>query len=137
MVLTTVAIVAAIAAPRYALASSRYRAEAAARRIVEDLRLARSEARKVSASRMVVFDVSGDQLMIQSTADLNDPGAIYTTKLGDPPYQADITEVTLPGHMLSYDGFGQPSSSGEIKVRVGSTVKIITIDGSTGEVQVQ
>jgi len=137
MVMVTVAIIAAIAAPRYALASSRYRAEAAARRIVEDLRLARNEARKTSASRMVVFDITGDQLMIKSIAGLDDPSATYTTQLSAPPYQAEIIEVTFPGNILVFDGFGQPSSSGKISVKVGKTVREITLDGATGEVQVQ
>src|SRR5690606_27031377 len=51
MVLTIIAILAAIATPRYANAMARYRADLAARRIAADLLLAQRLARTESRSR--------------------------------------------------------------------------------------
>ena len=51
-----IVIVAAIATPRYANALTRYRAEAAARRVAADFQLARRTAKSTSSSRTVQFD---------------------------------------------------------------------------------
>src|SRR5947209_10986433 len=56
LVLVTLAIMWGIAAPRYANSMSRYRAEAAARRIASDFALARAQAKQTSTNVVVVFD---------------------------------------------------------------------------------
>ncbi len=138
MTMAVIAIVAAIATPRYANALTRYRAEAAARRVVADLALARQTAKSTSSSRTVVFDAVNDSYSIPSVRELDTAGMTYGVQLQDPPYQAQIVSVDLGGDwLITFDGFGIPDSGGTVIVQAGDNQHTVVVDPETGAAAVQ
>lgn len=138
MALAVIAIVAAIATPRYANALTRYRAEAAARRVAADLDLARKTAKSSSSSRTVEFDAADDSYAIANVRELDTAGTMYRVELQDPPYQAQIASIDFGGDaQLTFDGFGIPDSGGFVIVQAGDYQYTIVVDPETGAAQVQ
>ncbi len=138
MAMAVIAIVAAIATPRYANALTRYRAEAAARRVVADLALARQTAKSTSSSRTVEFDDSDDSYTIPNVRELDTAGTMYRVQLQDPPYQAQIAFVDFGGDAkLTFDGFGIPDSGGFIIIQAGDYQYTVVVDPETGAAEVQ
>ena len=138
MAIAIIAIVAAIATPRYANALTRYRAEAAARRVVADLALARQTAKSTSSSRTVEFDAADDSYVIPNVRELDTAGTTYRVQLKDPPYQAQIVSVDLGGDSeIVFDGFGIPDSGGFVIVQAGDVQYTVVLDANTGVAEVQ
>ncbi len=138
MAIAVIAIVAAIATPRYANALTRYRAEAAARRVVADLALARQTAKSTSSSRTVGFDAAKHSYLIPNVRELDTAGTMYRVQLQDPPYQAQIVSVDLGGDwQIIFDGFGIPDSGGFVIVQAGDYQYTVVVDPETGAAQVQ
>ena len=140
VVVTIVATVAAIALPRYADALVRYRADAAAGRIVTDLAYAQASARRSSTNRTVAFDVAGNGYQIAGLPHLNNPAATYALNLGEEPYRVRLAGAEFQGLSDSdvvFDGFGQPDSGGSIKIQIGGQERTITLDPDTGRAAFQ
>ena len=138
MAIVVIAIVAAIATPRYANALTRYRAEAAARRVVADLALARQTAKSTSSSRTVQFDAADDSYLIPNVRELDTAGTMYRVQMQDPPYQANIDSVDLGGDaQITFDGFGIPDSGGFVVVQAGDYQYTVVVDPQTGAAEVQ
>jgi type IV fimbrial biogenesis protein FimT len=138
LVMAILAIVAGIAAPRYATATARFRVDAAARRIGADLGLARARAQTTSAPVTVRFDVGGNSYEMLSTASPLAGAANYVTVMSEEPYQAKLVSATFGGSSdMTFDGYGRPASSGTVVVKVGSVSKTITVDAGTGRAAVQ
>src|SRR3954469_1258777 len=95
MAMAIMAILAAIAIPRYASAISSYRARAAAQRIVHDLAQVQSLARTTSSSQTIVFSTTGYQ--ISNLRDLDTASTTYAVQLSAEPYKAAIASVNLTG----------------------------------------
>jgi type II secretory pathway pseudopilin PulG len=128
----------AIAAPRYANTLANYRADAAARRLVADLNLAREKAFQSSQSRTVTFVPEDGQLSILNVQDLNTPGPTYVTKLHDKPYQAELISADFGGDsQVVFDGFGVPDSGGTAVIQAGGTQRTVVLNADTGEAEVQ
>jgi len=137
LVVAIVAVLAAIATPRYSASISRYRAQAAARRVVADLALARARAYATSTSVTVRLDVEGDKLVISAAAPMDGTGSNYTTDLREEPYQADIAEVSLGGDMyVIFDIYGKPDSAGKVLILVGENQQLVYLDPDTGEASI-
>ena len=138
LVTAIVATLAAIAVPRYAQATSRYRADAAARRIAADLSLAQSRARTSSRSQTVSFSPYTNSYQIHWTAGLDRSTEPYVVNLSDPPYHATLIEAELAGdEAIVFDGWGIPDGDGMIVVRAGNVKKCIVINQETGKATVQ
>ena len=138
LVIAIIATVAAIAVPRYGGAVARYRIEAAARRIVEDLALARASARSKSAGVTVTFDVATNQYQLSGVAALNDPLSDAKLNLSDPPYHARLVSAVLGGdNAVIFDGFGTPDSGGTIVIAGGAVTKTIVLDADSGAATAQ
>ncbi len=138
VVLLIMATLAAIAIPRYANATTRYRAETAARRIVADLALARSSASMYSSTVTVNFDVSSNTLSMPGVSHMDKASLDYLVDFNKRPYRADLIWADFGGTpAVSFDGYGMPDSGGTIVVRVGEVEKTVTLDPSTGEATVQ
>ncbi|MBC8108135.1 MAG: type II secretion system protein [Anaerolineae bacterium] len=137
MAMSIMAVLAAIAIPRYASAISAYRARAAAQRIVHDLAQVQSLARTVSSSRTIVFKSEG--YVIANLRDLDTASTTYTVDLSAEPYNASIASVNLKGGLrqITFDGFGVPDTAGNLTVRAGSSTRTVTIDENTGKATVQ
>ena len=137
LVLAIISVVSAIAVPRFASASARYKANAAAHRIVADMELAKARAYSTSASVEVRFDANDHTVSIPAIASFDDANASYVTDLSEEPFQAELSEVDFEGDTkVTFDIYGQPNADGEIVVQVGDTQKTIIIDRTTGEVRI-
>lgn len=138
MVMTIISILAAIAVPRYASALSRYRADAAARRVVIDLAYAREYARSISANVSVQFQPVPDNVRLIGVPGMKDPQQEYLTILRESPYMADLVSTTLgAGQTLVFDGYGNPASGVSIVVTVGPETRTVVLDANTGKAAVQ
>jgi Tfp pilus assembly protein FimT len=134
LVLAIIAILAAIAAPRYGRSATRYQADLAAQRVMADLALAQSTARAVSSSRMVVFNMGTHSYSIQGWASMQDRPAPYVVDLAKPPYEATLGDVDFNSSAtITYNGWGQPDSGGTIVLQVGSEQRTIYVDSETGQ----
>ena len=133
-----IVIVAAIATPRYANALTRYRAEAAARRVAADFQLARRTAKSTSSSRTVQFDAADHSYVIPDVREFDTAGTMYRVQLQDPPYQAQISFVDLGGDwQIIFDGFGIPDTGGFVIVQAGDHQFTVVVDPQTGAADVQ
>lgn len=138
MAIAVIAIVAAIATPRYANALTRYRAEAAARRVAADLELARQTAKSTSSSRTVAFNPAQHSYVIPDVREFDSAGTTYRVQLQDPPYQAQIVSVDFGGDaVLTFDGFGIPDSGGFVILQAGDYQYTVVVDPETGAAEVQ
>ena len=109
MVLAIIATFAAIAAPRYALSLSAYRANATARRIVADLGMARAMARTEGRRVRVKFDnaANKDLYYFKDEPDPHDPGEDYTVDLQLDPYQAELVLIDFDGREeMAFNAYG-------------------------------
>jgi len=137
LVIAIVATLGAIAIPRYAQATDRYRTDAAARRIVADLSLAQSQARTSSMSQVVSFSPYSDSYQIHWTAGLDQSTEPYVVDLSEAPYHARLLEARFGYESyIVFDGWGIPSTDGMIVLMSGSTKKYILIDPETGKATV-
>ena len=138
MAMAVIAIVAAIATPRYANALTRYRAEAAARRIIADIRLAQQTAKTTSSSRTIIFDTTNHAYSISNVRALDGQSMTYVVPLQEPPYLARIASVDMGGDaQLIFDGFGIPDSGGSVIVQAGDYQYTVVVDPETGAAEVQ
>ena len=136
--MAVIAIVAAIATPRYANALTRYRAEAAARRIIADIGLAQQTAKTTSSSRTIIFDTTKHAYSISNVRALDGQSMTYVVALREPPYLARIASVDMGGDaQLTFDGYGVPDSGGVITVQVGEETRTVVINPDTGSAEVQ
>lgn len=138
MAMAVIAIVAAIATPRYANALTRYRAEAAARRIIADIGLAQQTAKTTSSSRTIIFDTTKHAYSISNVRALDGQSMTYVVALREPPYLARIASVDMDGDAkLTFDGFGIPDSGGFVIVQAGDYQYTVVVDPETGAAEVQ
>ncbi len=137
LVLAIIAIVAAIAAPRYANALINYRADGIGRRIAADLELAQMKARQTSADVTVTFDVLANRYDIPAVPSLHDPGVGIGVDLSVEPYRAELISAGFGGdEAVIFDGYGNPDSGGSVALSCGSSLKVIQLS-ETGVVDVQ
>lgn len=137
MVVVILAIMAAVAVPRVARSVSGHRIDAAALRIVGDLRLAQQRARQISASQTVSFDVNSGSYSLTGMAGLDRPAGTYTVRLVDPPYEVQLLSANFGGDaLLVFDGWGVPDSGGTVVLQGGDCLKTITVAAGSGKVSV-
>ena len=134
LVMAILAVVSAIAMPRMAQASARYRVETAARRVAADLNLARTKALSASTSQSVVFTLSPAGYRLVGLADIDHPAQEYQVSLSAQPYTCELLQAGFAGSTsVLFDGYGRPNSGGTIELRCGGWNKILTLEAS-GEV---
>jgi type II secretion system protein H len=138
LVIATVALMSAIAVPRWAGATQRYEVDLAAKRIASDLSLARARANYTSTPVTVTFDTNGNGYQIGGMPDLDHPTATYTVSLAAAPYRAALAKVSFGGAaQVTFDGYGTPSQGGTVIVTVSGWSRTITLDAATGSTSVQ
>lgn len=132
IVLVIVAVLGAIAAPRFATAAARGQAQAAADRVAADLDLARQRARATSATYSISFNPTSDiyKIGIGTTAQV-----IYLSR---EPYTCDLSNVNFNGgSVVQFNAFGVPDTGGSLQITGGGTTYTLTLDALTGEVTIQ
>ena len=132
-VLVILAILSAIAVPRCAGFVANQQLEGAARRLTADLSLAQREARRKSASQTVTFDVAHSTYQLVGMKHPDHPSQAFVINLSAEPYKARIVSASFGvSPQLTYDGFGTPSSAGQVVIAVGASQKTINVDVGTG-----
>lgn len=138
LVVAIMAIFAAIAAPRYGRASGRYRLDLAARRVAADLRMAQSVAKAASTSCTVIFTTGTDQYQLVGVPAPDGQAGDYTVHLSDEPYKADLLEANFNNTaQVVFNGWGLPAHGGAVTLAAGSQQKTVTVDATTGQVNIQ
>lgn len=140
LVIATVAILSAIAVPRYASALARYRVDLAAKRVAADLALARSHARTNSASQLIDFSTPANGYTLTGVPSPDGGAGGYVVRLGDEPYKASLGEFAFGGPVATavwFDRFGTPDGSGTVVVSSGGYQKTVVLDAVTGKAVVR
>lgn len=137
VVIAVLAVVSAVAIPRFASASARSRLDAAAARVVQDIAITASSAQAVGADRQLVFDSSTDEYLLVGVR-TRGGGMFRSVKLGDPPYETNVVSATFDGApLLTLNGYGVPETAGTIDLAVGRYAKRILLNAGTSAVQVR
>ena len=138
VVMAVIGIMLAIAVPRYAVSATRYRLDAAARRIVSDLSLAQSRARATSKSQPVLFSVAAGTYQMTGMAALDRSSGDYAVTLAGDPYRVTLVSADFGGQAsVTFDGYGSPTRGGTIVIQAGGAQRTITVDASTGKAAVR
>ena len=109
--LAVMAVLAAIAVPRFGGSIGRYRGDLAARRIVQDLKLARSIALSRSTAQAVLFDGYRHCYELVGMTDPDRVGRPYRVELARHPYEANLVKLDLGDdgdRTIIFDGYGVP-----------------------------
>jgi prepilin-type N-terminal cleavage/methylation domain-containing protein len=146
IVVLILGIVAAVAAPRYRDSLSHFRAEAAAQRIVADLRYARRLAKQTGLPKSVEFTLASHEYTLPGVSDPDHPSQDYSVTLPKTQYPASLVSVDFDGNTsVTFDMYGQPFSgtplsplsSGSLVVQAGNEQRTIAVDPTTGKAAVQ
>lgn len=130
IVLVIVAVVGAIALPRFAQATARQQLDAAAGRVAADLELARTRARAASQSLAVSYSTANDHYSMNAVG-----GDAKTVELDESPYGVDLIKVKFgTGASVTFNGYGVPSSSGAVVLESNGNTVTVTLDAN-GEVR--
>lgn len=122
-------IFAAVAAPRYRDALSRFRADATAKRVAADLRLAQRHAKRTSASQSIVFDVANNRYVLTGIPDLDHADQTYAFDLGDSDSQTVLQSAVFGNNStLTFDIYGRPDKSGTVVIKSGSYQQTVTVE---------
>jgi prepilin-type N-terminal cleavage/methylation domain-containing protein len=134
LVLAIVGVMSAMAMPRYAASINTYRLGSAARRLITDFELARSQALTTSQSQSVVFTTSSSTYQIASLTGLDSKTGSYVVDLRQAPYQATLISASFGGSATAtFDAYGAPASGGTVIIKVGGTQKTIVLDADSGK----
>lgn len=134
IVMAIIATVAAIALPRYQLATARYRAQGAARRIAADIEALRQDAVSRSlGQRCRVRNLTTYQLT-DNTAGWG-AASVRSIDLSAEPYRCRFTafDVGNDGELV-FNGYGVPDGSASFTVSSGAVVAQVSVDAQTGAV---
>ncbi|HEV7298857.1 MAG TPA: prepilin-type N-terminal cleavage/methylation domain-containing protein [Tepidisphaeraceae bacterium] len=134
MVAAITSIIAAIALPAFAQPTARQRVALSAQRVASDLRYAAAVSRATGTARTVTVDATNRTIDVTPSI-----GNAPPARLGDWPFQLTSVNASFGGGAtsISFDIWGQPLAGGTVTLRVGSNVRVVSIDGATGEVAVQ
>lgn len=130
VVLVLIGVLAALAAPRFANASSHRRAESAADRIIADFRYAQERARATSADYTIRFETGHSYVLFS-----DDKNHSRSTDLSEEPYGVSYTYKLMDSDTsITFNGFGVPSTGGLITVTRGRHTVTLVVNELTGEV---
>jgi prepilin-type N-terminal cleavage/methylation domain-containing protein len=138
-VVLIIGILAAVATPNWAAVLSKYRADAAAQRVVTDLARAQSLAYSTSTTQTLSVNVAQSSYQIIGLRGLDRASSTYAVDLTAEPYRSSITSASFAGAtQISFDGYGQPTvANGSVVVASGGQTRTITVDPTTGKASYQ
>ncbi len=138
MVLAIIGVVAAIAAPRYGNAASRYAAESAARRIASDLAQARELAKSASTSYVVTFKTTASAYEFGPTGTDASSPLFHTVRMDREPYNVALKSASFAGtNVVTFNGYGVPDAGGTVQLTRGLRSYTVNLDANTGKCSVQ
>ncbi len=139
LVAAIVAIMSAMAIPRYARAMERYRVQAATQRVINDLAHAAEVARTRSAPAVIRFDPDDDSYTIEGLDDPDRDEAEYVVRLDQSPYGVRLYHANFNDESwVRFDGYGQPQTGGLVIIGGPlSGMRVIALDAQTGKAVAQ
>ena len=118
LVVCILAIISALAAPRYANSLNYYRADLASKRIAADLAMARGNAWAAGAHRTATFTVATSSYVVAGIRGLDQAATDYAVSLSSDPYCSQIVSANFNGlATVTFDGYGMPDHGGQVVVR--------------------
>jgi len=128
IVVLIIGILAAVAAPRYTKALEHYQLEASVRRVIADLRFARSQAQRTSVEQKVIFDLADNSYRLVGVSNINRSSQNYEFHLGQKDYQSQLQSVDFGGSTtVDFNIYGLPHSEGTVVIQKGNSSRTITI----------
>jgi Tfp pilus assembly protein FimT len=140
LVIATIAVLSAIAVPKYAQAMNRYRVDLAAKRVVADFALARSTARAAGINRVVNFASPVNGYTIVGLAAQDGRTGDYIVKLSDDPYKVKVASAafgTGNATSVTFTRFGTPTLSGVIVVSSNGYQRSVLLEAGSGRAEVR
>jgi len=142
LVIATVAVLSAIAIPRYSAALSRYQVDLAAKRIVADFALARTAARASGAGQLVTFGTPANGYTLAGLPSADKRTGDYVVRLGDEPFKVAISSPafgTPAASSVRFNRYGYPDNAagGSVVVTSGRFSRTVVLDPVTGRAEVQ
>lgn len=133
VVLLIMGIAAAVAVPSFYSSLQYHELETAARRLVFDLEQARHVARVRSEMQTLTFDTPKHYVLSSGVQSLKSTGEVYRVDLSESPYELDAVTLNLGGATaVSFDGYGNSTTSGTIILRRGNATRTLTLNGLAG-----
>jgi prepilin-type N-terminal cleavage/methylation domain-containing protein len=133
VVLLIMGVFTAVSVPKFLDSLLYHRVESAARRVKTDLELARQTARQKSTSVSVTFTGSTYTLG-GGIKGLDNPGAVYTVNLAADPFSLDGVVANFSStQMVTFDGYGNPTSAGTVALSCKNQTCTVTLNGASGE----
>lgn len=141
-----VGIMAAVIAPSYRDSLAHFRAEAAAQRIVSDLRYARRLAKTSAGEQSVEFAPDQNQYELPGVGHPDRPLDRYRVELSKTGYPASLASVDFDGNVdVTFDMYGQPFSgsplapltAGTVVVQSGMEQRAVVVNPTTGKASIQ
>ena len=143
VVVLLLAIVSAIAMPRFANTLNSTNVKGAAQRIARDMALVRSWARTTSQSQSISFDTVHNTYTMSEVPNADHSTSSNTVALSDGTLRATLTSANFGAGSttLTFNGYGVPiglpSTGGRVGVSSGSTSNTILVDPISGFVTIQ
>ena len=136
VVLLVMGIVAAVATPSFFASLQYHEIETAARRVVLDLEQARHSARVRSQTQSLTFTNATTYTLSSGVTSLKGSSQTYSVDLSQPPYDLDGVTVNLGGPTaVSFDGYGNASVSGTIRLELGNQTRTVRLDNTNGQIK--
>ena len=138
IVVLIMGIFAAVSVPNYAESISRFRVQAAAKRIAADLMYARQVAMNQGVSKQITFAIPTNSYSMPNVPDPDRSALAYSVALSTTAYPATILAVDFGGSVsVTFDRHGQPDPAGYVTVESSVYQYQVDVDGVTGGVTVQ
>lgn len=130
MAIAILAFLGAIAAPRIVNMRRHQRLDQASRRLMADIRLARSQAIRDNADRKVMFVISGQYYALPNYGGTSNT---YSVNLNTNPYDGvKLLSTTYSPSEVAFNRLGIPSAGGTVTLGNGVENAVITISATTG-----
>ncbi len=146
LVVGIIAVLSAIAIPRFANAIQGNTLDRAADRVAAAIRTARAGALRSRQSHKVVIDTTANTCTLwkicapaadQAVPDPDHPGQAYVLNAGDAPYRGvRIASTDFADNTVTFDRFGSPAAGGTITISLGTRSRTIRVMAGSGRVKV-
>ena len=138
LVVAIISILVAIAVPKFAGQATRHRCELAANKVALDLKLLKTSAEASGSALKMSFDTKTHQVTSDDLTAIDPHHSKFVTDLSERPYLAKIQKVDFGGDAeVVFTGWGLPDTGGQIVLQVGTELKTVTLDASSGAVSIQ
>lgn len=131
IVLLVMSVLTAIAAPAFMDSLLFHRVESAARRLKSDIEYQRQRARLTSTSQTITFN--NGSYVLSGAKNLGRSSSTYRVNLTQSPYSLDSATANFANtQVITFDGYGSPSSAGTVALVAKTHQCTVTVNGTTG-----